>query len=282
MILSYDTQKQSTVASINSDRYECELSVCPSPACGCQIIYIDLRSIETERTDTTPPSRHVEIDLSGRSISEQAKINLSIEDFRFTKLFLNLLTEDDFDLLVKQHSVIKNTLTEKADPDSIDAHFNYNKIERDGLMYVYNDVMPYADRLSVTLEGNSYRIFDQYCIKSNCNCTHVNNSVVKFDENTRTSEEISCFSVDYINKEWSAIDDTPLGAELGSMRSAIETQIPRLYEVLQKRHERLKAIYAFNKNKHSAAKQPPALPRVGRNDPCPCGSGKKFKKCCSL
>ena len=21
-------------------------------------------------------------------------------------------------------------------------------------------------------------------------------------------------------------------------------------------------------------------PRVGRNDPCPCGSGKKFKRCC--
>jgi len=23
-----------------------------------------------------------------------------------------------------------------------------------------------------------------------------------------------------------------------------------------------------------------SLPRPGRNDPCPCGSGKKFKKCC--
>ncbi|MCL0091229.1 SEC-C metal-binding domain-containing protein [Dehalococcoidia bacterium] len=23
-----------------------------------------------------------------------------------------------------------------------------------------------------------------------------------------------------------------------------------------------------------------AKPKVGRNDPCPCGSGKKFKKCC--
>ena len=22
------------------------------------------------------------------------------------------------------------------------------------------------------------------------------------------------------------------------------------------------------------------FPKVGRNDPCPCGSGKKFKKCC--
>ena len=32
----------------------------------------------------------------------------------------------------------------------------------------------------------------------------------------------------------------------------------------------------------TVAAQPPAgkIARVGRNDPCPCGSGKKFKKCC--
>ncbi|WP_390884613.1 SEC-C metal-binding domain-containing protein [Aeromonas dhakensis] len=23
-----------------------------------------------------------------------------------------------------------------------------------------------------------------------------------------------------------------------------------------------------------------AAPKIGRNDPCPCGSGKKFKQCC--
>ena len=27
-------------------------------------------------------------------------------------------------------------------------------------------------------------------------------------------------------------------------------------------------------------KQIKVLPKVGRNDPCPCGSGKKAKKCC--
>jgi SEC-C motif-containing protein len=28
-------------------------------------------------------------------------------------------------------------------------------------------------------------------------------------------------------------------------------------------------------------KDPPRrVEKVGRNDPCPCGSGKKFKKCC--
>jgi uncharacterized protein YecA (UPF0149 family) len=24
-----------------------------------------------------------------------------------------------------------------------------------------------------------------------------------------------------------------------------------------------------------------AAPKIGRNEPCPCGSGKKFKKCCA-
>jgi hypothetical protein len=25
---------------------------------------------------------------------------------------------------------------------------------------------------------------------------------------------------------------------------------------------------------------PPSIPRLGRNTPCPCGSGKKWKRCC--
>jgi uncharacterized protein YchJ len=30
----------------------------------------------------------------------------------------------------------------------------------------------------------------------------------------------------------------------------------------------------------SEAKPIQAAPKTGRNDPCPCGSGRKFKKCC--
>ena len=32
--------------------------------------------------------------------------------------------------------------------------------------------------------------------------------------------------------------------------------------------------------KPQAAKTPVRVTKVGRNDPCPCGSGKKYKKCC--
>ena len=34
-------------------------------------------------------------------------------------------------------------------------------------------------------------------------------------------------------------------------------------------------LMAQLKNEETAS-----MPRAGRNDPCPCGSGKKFKKCC--
>ncbi len=52
-----------------------------------------------------------------------------------------------------------------------------------------------------------------------------------------------------------------------------------------------KAIYSspkepggFSQDEENENKKPtqkvPSLPKVGRNDPCPCGSGKKYKKCC--
>jgi preprotein translocase subunit SecA len=30
----------------------------------------------------------------------------------------------------------------------------------------------------------------------------------------------------------------------------------------------------------SIVRKPVTVNKVGRNDPCPCGSGKKYKKCC--
>ena len=33
----------------------------------------------------------------------------------------------------------------------------------------------------------------------------------------------------------------------------------------------------MRKRKHSIARD---YPKIGRNDPCPCGSGKKYKNCC--
>lgn len=40
--------------------------------------------------------------------------------------------------------------------------------------------------------------------------------------------------------------------------------------------EKKKALYKEAKNARTIRKEK----KIGRNDPCPCGSGKKYKKCC--
>ena len=42
------------------------------------------------------------------------------------------------------------------------------------------------------------------------------------------------------------------------------------------------AAYWRNPSGGYARQQPIRVAKVGRNDPCPCGSGKKYKKCCAL
>ena len=40
--------------------------------------------------------------------------------------------------------------------------------------------------------------------------------------------------------------------------------------------DRRKELYKEQKAAHTVRKEA----KVGRNDPCPCGSGKKYKQCC--
>ena len=51
-------------------------------------------------------------------------------------------------------------------------------------------------------------------------------------------------------------------------------QLPQWDEIFTK--ERQKELYLEQKKSGTIVKGA----KIGRNDPCPCGSGKKYKKCC--
>jgi hypothetical protein len=75
---------------------------------------------------------------------------------------------------------------------------------------------------------------------------------------------------------------------------------PNPYALLESRRKRLRALHRASSwridwkflgidtyQKAQAARKlaatpASAAPTVGRNDPCPCGSGKKYKKCCMV
>ena len=176
--------------------------------------------------------------------------------------------------------VYKNNITEKANLDAIDAYFEYEEVEKEGLMYAYNDVLPYGDQMIVTIDGRNCIIFDQYCVLPKCKCTDTTLNIMLAETFGKAGEELCSASLKYAKKSWKAFEGSSFPVSMKAVRSAIESEIPDFYERLRNRHLKLKGIYAHCKKRNFSPKQPIQVPKVGRNDPCPCGSGKKHKKCC--
>ena len=64
---------------------------------------------------------------------------------------------------------------------------------------------------------------------------------------------------------------------------APQQEAPRAKPTLSLRHKESDDLAYSGSQTTDAGNQPArAKPRVGRNAPCPCGSGKKYKKCCSM
>jgi preprotein translocase subunit SecA len=66
-----------------------------------------------------------------------------------------------------------------------------------------------------------------------------------------------------------------------AQRQAAQNSVTDLTRTIQRKKEKELAALQFVGGEASPQKQPVlAKKTAGRNDPCPCGSGKKYKKCC--
>jgi len=65
--------------------------------------------------------------------------------------------------------------------------------------------------------------------------------------------------------------------QIEQMRKVLDSDPDSLVkQALRSKLKNLKIMH-LNPSAVQMARRPP---KVGRNEPCPCGSGKKFKKCC--
>jgi len=65
------------------------------------------------------------------------------------------------------------------------------------------------------------------------------------------------------------------------VQRAAQSSVLDLTRTIERKKEKEMAALQFVGGEASAKKQPViAQKKAGRNDPCPCGSGKKYKKCC--
>lgn len=284
MVLTLDKNTNKLSVTLNNNDgaeiYECTLTFCRNPTCTCGIITLDLvPAQDKDDTGECDPFR-VDIDIYNKKLEDDNKKKARQKDLQFARRFVEQLGVDDFKILYDIYYSHKNKITEERTPAEIDVNFVYEEVEEESLMLAYNDVLPYGDNLTFTLNGTQCIILDQHCLKPNCSCTETILNMFSVDEHGENGNELCVFSVDYKKKKWETVEISSSDVNIKTLKSDVEQQIPDIYSKLKQRHLRLKAVYAYNKKRHYTPKQKLQIPKVGRNDPCPCGSGKKYKKCC--
>jgi hypothetical protein len=285
MVFQQDKETGEYIALILEDgiqkTYGCIFEVCKNPICSCRTVDVILAPVQDNTRQNSPlSSRRIEIDLIEKKYTFPSDRSANPEDSAFADLFLSQLGDEDFTFLEKKFLVYKNKISESEDLEGFAGFFDYEAVERDGLMYAYNDVLPYGNQMRVTINDREYLIFDQFCLLPGCSCTHTVMDILP-DTGAETATEASfALKLIYTKKRWETDEDLPGSITLAAVRSAIEERHPDFYRTLRIRHEKLKYIYQKCREKEFLPAQPAQSSKVGRNDPCPCGSGKKYKKCC--
>jgi hypothetical protein len=138
------------------------------------------------------------------------------------------------------------------------------------------------------LDGQLYQAILYHCVNPRCDCGATHVSFIRVVEKG-VSPTIGGVEIDVADPHLPA---APLFANVAKGQRQV---LDRLWCAFLERHRdtawlsrRAMALRAFGATKlhpwyeaqHRSQPQAEASARVGRNEPCPCGSGKKYKRCC--
>jgi len=287
MIFAIDAETDRLVARIPHGKeiedYGCIADTCRNPACRCLTVTITFRAtpLDGPIEPVSAPDRKVDLDLGMRTIDGTFSKSATPSDLAFAESLLEAMEPADFDLLRRIHLMIKSRETKLAKPAEINAQFDFDEIERSSIMQAYNDVLPFAETMHVVIDDFEYVVLDQYCLRPGCRCTDALLNLLPISEESGTVDTTGVVSVDYRSKAWKPVENEPLPCNMATIELLIESANPGLYGKLSARHKKLRTIYAHcRKRARALLADSNTVGVVGRNDSCPCGSGKKFKKCC--
>jgi hypothetical protein len=146
--------------------------------------------------------------------------------------------------------------------------------------------------------GTEYVMDDRYCANPDCHCEDVHLTFIRLAPGSAADEKR------VVNQLFQVVLSLEGRVQSVDCPSAMRPQATAVVKAWRKSPEfeyQLQSFqWRYGKIKEIAARSLPARarlrpsidrlspaaeeddapPRVGRNEPCPCGSGKKYKKCC--
>lgn len=228
----------------------------------------------------------VSVNVYDRSVDCDFDIKTDIPiNPKATKAFQKKL-EDDFNendwlFLFGTYSVFKSAKLFETEPDEIDINFNdYENLadDRKEKIYSFSNIFPYINGFIVRIRGEEYQISDSYEVtQTEVPLVYLLTGKEREYDNNDTDEfqedEPHLILYDYESKNL-VYHSGDLGTS-EKVTKALKKEYNDFNDMVEWRHELLLNAYSRFSGKTKLTSE-----KVGRNEPCPCGSGKKYKKCC--
>lgn len=265
--------------------YVINLKVCADPICNCGAANIEI--IKAENLGTSDIEYNLPIDVHEEVVRSQYNkefYSKAKNGGYLAALFSNSLTQEDWRSLREEYFDNKFILTDWLNPDEIEFEFEEEDYRDISLMFSYPDAFP-CSIFTQEVNGKKYVLLDTYCKNPNCHCCNMLLAIYEFSEEKnkglKTTKTIGTYHYNY---------KTDKARIEGKDRITVETVVQQVFQkhaeinkLFRRRNQVIRKLYSKSKKKYNMEVEQGLKPlekKIGRNELCPCGSGKKYKKCC--
>jgi hypothetical protein len=139
------------------------------------------------------------------------------------------------------------------------------------------------------VEGKVYQVDTLFCVNPSCSCTESHLTLYEFNEVERSLSDLgiarlppeTMIPVGFDGEKRDLDAFTRVYMAWRRRNVPAEERILELRDMTRRRGLELHNVVDMRSRAAEPVRPAPSTSRrPGRNDPCPCGSGKKFKRCC--
>jgi len=259
-------------------RYWFEAIVCENPTCRCDHVTLKCFTEMPEASLPAPIGVCLEMDLERQEITNLQELKADPTARALATAVAAESGEAEWSQLKRIYWELKQYWTEHTDLEQVEISFPPEALT--GAMVGYPDVFSFARRLEFTHGQEPWLSDDQYCCSPKCLCQEAVLSFIPLSQPAGRQPLRPTLSLSYRYRNgkvrWVDPEKNPRCSEQDLLQSLKNTR-PDLDSLLAQRQELLRRLCGRTVKRQ---KLPTATPKIGRNDPCPCGSGKKWKRCC--
>lgn len=257
-------------------RYRFEVMVCDNPTCDCEQVTLKCFPEMPEAGPTTPV--YLDMDLERRQVANLQELKANPTTRALADAVAAECGQDEWDQLRRIYWRLKQYWTEHSDLEQVEVSFPPDAPT--GTMVAYFEVFPFGKRIEFMHEQENWMVDDQYCCNPKCLCQEAVLLFFRLPEKTGQGPLRPTLSISYQYLDGKFTRLKPEGDPRYSEETLLESlknARSDLDSLLAKRQSLLRRLCGRSLKKEGV-RSPKS--KIGRNDPCPCGSGKKYKKCC--